>query len=141
MLGVAAPSHRSDRRSLGHRVALRDADRAEVDDRDRVAVCGRDRDSASVGRKRAGERHRAGGRRSHRRALRSGDVDAAMLPGGVRVAAERERTEHVAVRGPRPRHGRAAQDERRKARRREYEKTMHEAPSFILCAGNAANEG
>jgi len=64
-----------------------------------------------------------------------------MLSGGVRVAAEGERAEHVAVRGPRPCHGRAAQCECRKARRREYEKTMHEAPSFILCAGNAENEG
>jgi hypothetical protein len=64
-----------------------------------------------------------------------------MLTGGVSVAAERERAEHAAVRGPRPSDSRAAQGERRKARRREYEKTMHEAPSFILCAGNAANEG
>jgi len=64
-----------------------------------------------------------------------------MLTGGVRVAAERERAEHVAVRGPRPRDGRSAQGERCQARRRDYEKTMHEAPSFILCAGNAANEG
>jgi hypothetical protein len=64
-----------------------------------------------------------------------------MLSGGVRVAAERERAEHVAVRGPRPHHGRAAQGERRKARRREYEKTMHEAPSLFSARATRRTKG
>jgi len=42
-------------------------------------------------RKAAGEADSSGGRRTYRRAFLPGDVDAAVLPGGVRVAAEGER--------------------------------------------------
>jgi hypothetical protein len=141
MLGVTAPSNRADRRPLGHDVALRDADRAEVDEGDRIAVGGLDRDAPTVGRQRAGERHRAAGGRAHGRALRSGDVEAAMLTGGVGVAAEDERPEHVAVRRPRPRHGRATEDERREAGCREYEKTMHEAPPSFSARATRRSKG
>ncbi len=141
VLGVTTPAHRSDRRSLRDHVALLDADRAEVDERDRVAVGGEDRDAAAVGRERAGERHRAGGGRSHRRALRPGEVDAAVLSGGVRVAAERKGAEHVAVRRPRPRRGRAADHERRETRHREYEKTMHEAPPSFSARATRPTKG
>ncbi len=128
MLRVAAPAHAPDRRALGHRVAFRDADGTEMDERHRVAVGGEDRDAPPVRRQGPGEAHGAGRRRPHGRALHSRDVDAAVLSRGVRVAAQRERTEHVAIRRPRPRPGGPAHYERRETRHRDYQKTMHEAP-------------
>ena len=128
VLRFAAPSHAPDRYAFGDGIALRDPDRTEMDDRHGVAVGGQDRDASPVRRQRSGEAHGAGHRRTHGRALRTRYVDAAVLSGGIGVAAERERSEHVAVCGPRPRPGRPARHERRETRRRDCEKTMHEAP-------------
>ena len=102
VLGVAARAHRPDRRTLVDDVALRHADRLEVEERHGVAVRREDRDAAPVGGHGAGERDRAGRGSANRRAGRAGDVDAAMLSGGVRVGAQLERAEHLAVGGPRP---------------------------------------
>jgi hypothetical protein len=97
MLRVTARSHRPDRRSLRDRVALGHRDRTEMDERHRVPVGRDDRHATAVGRKRACEANRAGGRRANRRPFGPRDVDPAMLARRVGVAAERERAEHLTV--------------------------------------------
>ncbi len=100
LLGRSARSHRPDRRALRHRVALRDADRAEMDEGHREAVCGEDRDAAAVRGQRPGERDDARRGRADRRSACPGDVDATMLTTRVRVRAEHERPQHRAVGRP-----------------------------------------
>ena len=90
LLGRAARAHRADGVAFADGRALRDLDRAEVDERDGVAVRREDRHAAAVGRQRPGEGDDARCGRLHRRAVRAGDVDAAVLPGGVRVRPEGE---------------------------------------------------
>jgi hypothetical protein len=91
------------RRRLRRRLRPSRPRSCEVDERDGVAVRTEDRHAAAVGRQRPGKGDDACCRRLHRRAVRAGDVDAAVLPGGVCVRAEGERSEHRAVRRPRPR--------------------------------------
>jgi hypothetical protein len=102
-LGVAARADRADRVPLGDRRILRDANRAEVRERDGEPVGRGDRDAPARARDRAGEGHRPGGRRTHGRTCLGGDVDPAMLARGVRVRrVERELLDDGAGDGPGP---------------------------------------
>ena len=141
VLCVTARAHGPDRRPLGDRVALGDAERAEMNQRHRVPVGRQDRNAAPVGRERAGEAHRAGRRCANRGPVGPGNVDPSVLARRIGVAAERERTEHVAVGRPRPRRGGARQAERNEARRAEQEKTMHEAPPLFSARATRVEEG
>jgi hypothetical protein len=136
----AARAHRPDRRTLGDRVALGHADRPEVDERDGVAVGREDRDAAPVGRQRARERHDTRRGRPDGRAVRAGDVDAAVLPTRIGVRAERERTHDRAVRGPRPGRRLAAQGEGERRDQANRKEPVHSCTSFVLCDGNAGGE-
>ena len=128
VLGLSARAHRADRPAFVDHVALHHLDRREVEERHGVAVRRQDRDAATVSRHGARERHRAGRRSANRAAGRAGDVDAAMLPGGVRVGAQLERAEHLAVRGPRPGCGAAAQGKCHGERCAEHEESVHKTP-------------
>jgi len=91
-LGIAARTDRPDAVALRDRRALRHGDRAEVRQRDGVAVGGRDRDALAGRRHGAGERDDAGDRCEHLRVGRAAEIDAAMLASRermLRVEAER----------------------------------------------------
>jgi hypothetical protein len=93
--------------------AFRDQERAEVQEGDRIAVRGLDRDREPVRRDAAGEGDGASGRREHLAAERPGDVDPAMLARRERVVRrEGESLQHRSRRGPRPRAGHRGHAER-----------------------------
>jgi hypothetical protein len=143
-LGVlrrAGRAHRPDRRALGHGGALLDADRAEVDERDRVAARGLDRDAPTMGGQRPGERDGSAGRSAHRAPVGSRDVDPAVLTAGVRVGADRERAQHSAVGGPCPRRGRRAEDERGERRHADNKETVHGDTSWFSARATRVSEG
>jgi hypothetical protein len=98
----AARPDRGDRIALGDQAAPPDPERPEMQQRDRVAVGRLDRQRLAAGRHRPGERDGSAGRRDHRRALRSTDVDPAMLAARVRVVAKAELAQHRPVHGPHP---------------------------------------
>ena len=89
--GVLAVADLADDRALRDHAAGRDDGRAELEQRDRVAVGGQDRDRAAAARHRTGEGDGSCGRGAHRRADSRTDVDAAVLAGGVAVLGEGER--------------------------------------------------
>jgi hypothetical protein len=100
---VGALADRSDALALRDVRAARDGDGSELQQRDGEPVGGPDRDRAAAVRDRADEADVAGDGRAHHRADRPADVDAAMLTAGVRVRAERERSQELPVDGPGPR--------------------------------------
>jgi hypothetical protein len=101
----------SNRISLTDRRSVCDADRAEMRERDGIAVGRRDRDRLAVRRHAAGERDRPGGRRSHRRTGGSADGDTTALTSGIRMRrVEGERLLHGPVDGPRPRARRGSKE-------------------------------
>ena len=103
-LGVATRPDGADDSPLRERSTLLDRDRAEVRERDGIAVERRDRDALAGRRNGAGEGDDARRGREDRRPCLAADVDAAVLPGRVRVrGVERERLQHRAVDRPRPR--------------------------------------
>jgi hypothetical protein len=112
LLGLAT---RADR---GHDVPFLDssaghhADRADVDERDRVAVRSANRHAEPFVRHLAGERDDAGGGRAEAGAGRAPDVDPAMLAAGVGVVVGRERSQDRSFDGPRPTSRRRAENER-----------------------------
>jgi hypothetical protein len=87
--------------TLGDRLAPTNVQLAEVRQR-RFVLTGRDRHSEAVDRCRPGERDRTGDGRTKARRAAQGDVDAAVLPTRVRIAAHREPAQYRAVGGPRP---------------------------------------
>jgi hypothetical protein len=99
---VGARPDRPDRVALGDHPALVDERRAELRQRDRIAVRRPDRDHPPVAGHRARERHDAAGRRPHRRAHVAADVDAAMLPGRVGIRPEGEGSQERSVQRPSP---------------------------------------
>jgi hypothetical protein len=107
---VAAGADRADHVALAHLRSDRDPDRAEMDERDRPAVLGTDRQAETLGGQPPGERDdpRCGG--AHGRARGSADVDPAMLAAGIRIALGGKRPQHGPVDGPRP--GRRSRSER-----------------------------
>jgi hypothetical protein len=112
VLGLARRPGVGDRLTLGHLVAAPDAKVAEVHEGRLVPARGRDGDRGAVRGKRPCERHLTGRRRSGRGRIAERDVDPAVLAARVLVGADREPTEHRAVRRPRPRPGGRAGDER-----------------------------
>jgi hypothetical protein len=87
---VLALTDLADDRTLRDRAAARDADRAELEQCDGVAVGRLDRERAAAGRHGADEGDHAGRWRPHGLAGRGADVDAAVLARGVLVGRERE---------------------------------------------------
>jgi hypothetical protein len=100
VLTFSAEPDGSHRIPLGDDVSLRDPDRPEMYKRHRVPVARLDRHDLAARTDGSGERHGAGGRRSHIRPLRAGHVDAAVLTALVRVIADNERFQHVSARRP-----------------------------------------
>ena len=99
---VGALAHGADDRALRHDRAAADAERAELEQRDRVAVRGLDRQRAAAARHGAGERDGAGRGRAHLGAHGRAEVDAAVLPARVGVGGEGERAQQWAVDRPGP---------------------------------------
>ena len=131
---------RADRLGLAHNSVLGNSDRAQPDERDGVAIRGSDRDRAPVPGYGTGERDRAGRGRAHVRAGIGGDIDAAVLPAGVGIVAEREGADHLAVGRPSPARRGSGQDHRNQCRReREHDRTSHLEPPYIVA--RIDNEG
>jgi hypothetical protein len=103
---VLARADRADDRPLGDGVAALHRHRAELEQRYRVAVARHDRDGPTTAGQGARERDGASDGSAHARAERAADVDTAVLAAGVRIGAERKRTQHRALDRPRPRPGR-----------------------------------
>jgi hypothetical protein len=102
-LAVAARPDRPDRRAFRHRRVPGHADRAEMSERDGVSVERLDRDALSRRRNRAGEGDGSRSRCEHRRTFRAFDVDAPMLPGGIRMGGiELKGAEHRTAGRPCP---------------------------------------
>jgi hypothetical protein len=91
---------RPHRRAFGYGRAPVDREPAKVRQRDGVPVGSRDRDRQTVRRHAAGERHGALRRRANQLVRVSRDVDASVLPAGVRVVAEHEWPQDRAAHGP-----------------------------------------
>ncbi len=104
-LQIAARTDRSDRGTLDDDLALLHDDRAEMQERDRVPVRGADGHRLPALRNRAGERDGPASGCLHCSAGLAGDVDATVLPTGIRIVTEDERAKHRAVGRPRPRPG------------------------------------
>jgi hypothetical protein len=99
----AARADGPDDPALGHARPAPDADRPEVHERRGVPERRLDRDGLPAGRHRAGECDDAFGGRKHVGSGRRPEVDAAVLPGRVRVrTVEGEGTEQRPVDGPGP---------------------------------------
>ncbi len=132
-LGVAARPDRADGVTLGDCGALRHDERAEMGERDGVAVGGLDR-QAHPGRgdgARKGDCARGG--RCDGGAGRAADVESAVLAGGVRVRRiEVERLQDVAGGGPGPRTGCGHEEQR--TRHGEEQSSAHSTtiPSFVV---------
>jgi hypothetical protein len=141
MLGRAARAHRADDTSLAHGVALRDADLAEMDERDGIAVAGLDRDAAAVRRQRPRECDDASSRRPYRRAVGPRHVDASMLAGSVGVGAQGEWAENGAVGRPRPGSRGGAEGQRERCRKADRENPVHSAPPSFSATATREDEG
>jgi hypothetical protein len=90
VLGGAARPDRPEGRALRDGLLGSHAERAEVDERDRVAVGRLHRDGSASAGNRAGEADDSCRRREDGRTRRSCDVDAAVLPAGVGIVSEDE---------------------------------------------------
>jgi len=115
---LAARADRADDLALRDRRPHANGNRPQVDERDRVPVLGADRQAAALARHLPRERDHARRGSAHVGTARRADVDAAVLPAGVRVVVSYERPQHRAIHRPAPR-GRARRDgERNKQRDR-----------------------
>jgi hypothetical protein len=115
-LGITARPDRADDIALADLASLGDADRAEMDERDRPAVLGADGQAQALSRQAPRERDDAGCRRADVGARRSSDVDPAVLPARVRIAVQDERIHHRPIDRPRPGGSARCQHERREQR-------------------------
>jgi hypothetical protein len=111
--GVGALADGADDGALGDDAAAQDADRAELEKRDRIAVRALDRDRAAATRDHADEGHVAPDRRAHRAPHRTADVDAAVLAARIDVVAEDEGPQHLPLDRPCPGWGGRHNGERR----------------------------
>jgi hypothetical protein len=113
----AARADDADRLALRHDRAPADEERAEMQERDGVAVGRLNGDREPVRRDPADERHRSGGRRDHRVTERPLDVDPTMLAREERVLlVKREPLQHRPRNRPRPRACRGGRRERQEHR-------------------------
>jgi hypothetical protein len=112
-VAVAALSGRADDVAFGNLRAFAHADRAEMRERHRPAVGRLDRERPAARGHRADEGDEPTGRRKDGRAGIGADVEAAVLPAGVRMRrVEVERLQDRPVDGPRPGAGKRRRDER-----------------------------
>jgi hypothetical protein len=102
-LGVSRGPCRGHGLTFADRRSFRDGERAEMRERDGVAVGRRDREALARDRDGSGERHRPGRGRDDAGAGLGAEIDAAVLAGCIgmrRVVGER--LQHRPVDGPRP---------------------------------------
>lgn len=111
-LGLAARPDGAHDIALFNRRSGAHTDRAEVDERDGVAVGGANRQTEPLVRQLARERDDAQSRRPDVAGHRRRHVDPTVLAAGIRVVLCDERAQHGAVHGPGPARRRWAQDER-----------------------------
>jgi hypothetical protein len=104
--GLTARADRPHDLALADRRANADSDRAEVDEGDRVAVLGTDRQAAALPRQLPCKRDHPCRRGAHFGSRRRADVDSSVLAARIRIAFGDERPEHRAFDRPAPR-GRA----------------------------------
>ena len=133
---VGALTDSAHGRPFGDLVAAHHADRAELQQRDRVAVGRLDRDRTTAAGDRADERDGAGSRRAHDSPKVGADVQATVLTAGVDVVAERERAQDRPVARPCPsacgwRDGERRQDDRGN------ELSPHAKPPSVVVEGNS----
>jgi hypothetical protein len=110
--GLAARADRADDFALCDCSPHSNGDRPQVNQGDRIAVLGTDRQAAALMGNLAGERHDSGHRSAHLSARRRADVDSTVLPASVRVVTGDEGPEHGAVDRPAP-SGRARHESQR----------------------------
>jgi len=110
--GLAARPDRADDFALCDSSPHTNGDRPQVNQGDRVAVLGTDRQAAALTGNLARERDDPGRRSAHLSARRRADVDSAVLPASVRVVTGDEGPEHWAVDRPAP-SGRARHESQR----------------------------
>jgi hypothetical protein len=134
--GVGAFANRPDNRSFRDVVAARDARRAQLEQRDRKAVGGPDRDCAAAARNSTDERDRTGGGCPDGAPELGADIDAAMLAAGVGVIAEDEWAKDLPVGRPRPSKSGRRDDERRQDDRGN-ERSPHRKPPSVVVEGNS----
>jgi hypothetical protein len=136
-LGIAARADRADRVALGDRCTLGDDDRTEVREGDRIAVGGEDGDALAGGRHGSRERDRAALRRDNGCARIAGEVDAAVLPRGVRMGRiEGKRLHDRACRGPGPRSCGRDEKQRRQHGSRNHVSHRHLPRSLVVRSEN-----
>ncbi|MEO5574845.1 MAG: hypothetical protein ABIR67_06040 [Gaiellaceae bacterium] len=126
---ILALAHAADDVAFRNTGAARDVDRAELQQRDGVAVGGLNRQRPTAARDRAGERDGAGRGCTYRVAGGRTDVDAAVLPGRIGVRRHGERPQDGTLDGPRPA-DRSRNDDQERDRRadRDGERATHETP-------------
>jgi hypothetical protein len=132
--------HGADGLSLAYLGVLPDLDRAEPDQRNGVSVGRLDSYSATVVGHRACEGNGAGGGSEDIRVGLCGDVDAAVLPAGIRIVAERERPDDLAIDRPHPAQRRSREDQRGDSRHdHEHERTSHPGLLSVVFSENGAS--
>ena len=112
VLGLTGRARIGDRGALRDRRAFADAQRPEMGEGDPVSVPRCDRHGEAVRGNLACEGHVARRGGADRARIAERDVDPTVLPGGIRVAADRELAQNRTVRGPRPRPRRSSGTER-----------------------------
>jgi hypothetical protein len=133
VLRRAADPDSRDGRAFGDLGSTPNRDRAQVKQRDGVAVWRPDRHRPSATRNGAGEAHGAAGGGAHGPALCAGDVDAAVLTGGVGVAAETERLQYRPIHRPGPGGGGRGADQKREEDRKQREIHLHVCLQWFAC--------
>jgi hypothetical protein len=125
---------RSDHVPLLQRSACAHGDGAQVQERDRIAVLGPQRDRPPAAGNRSCESDHTRNRCEHLLSRRRRDVDAPMLPGPVRVGVDVERPQDRAGDGPAP--GRCRGGRRERADGRDQQRTA--AASVVSSENHAA---
>jgi hypothetical protein len=130
-LGGAGRACRAHDRALADCRTTLHGGRAEVQQRRGVPRRGFDRDRLAAVRNGADERDDSCGRREDVGTRRRSEVEAAVLPGGIRVRmVERERAQHPAVHRPRPRL--TGRRERKRAKRQGKNKSPEHGEPPLL---------
>jgi hypothetical protein len=115
-LRLSAGADRSHDLSFVHGRADPNRDRAEVDERDRIAVLGADREAEALARQLPGETDDSAGGRADLRPGRKADVDTAMLTSRIGVVVGDEWSKHGPFHRPAPRGRSRSEHERGKHR-------------------------
>ncbi len=129
---LAARSHRSDRISLGHDDASRDAHGSELLKGDRVAVGRSNRERPAATWHPAGETHRSTCGRTHRATHRAADVDPSVLPSLVGILSDGKLLQHRPIDGPGPGERGHSADQERDDDREQDDEPCHVLPPCCL---------